>query len=492
MKILRNPKIWLFLILFLAALIRFYRLPEYLQFLGDEGRDVLVVKRMIVDHKFTLLGPTASVGGFYTGPIYYYLMLPFLLLWQLNPVGPAVMAVIFGLATIVLVYFMSREFFGERAGLIAAFFIAISPKMIEISRFSWNPNPVPFFSLLTVFSLYLGAVKKQLKFTFLAGLGVGVLVQLHYINLVFIPIYGLSLLLIFPPREWLKQIFVSVIGFLAGNSLFLIFEARHGFPNTKSVIEFLTRGGKTVSPRSNNFIWLFNDMTRRLYETVLGFRGEILNWIYYGSVGVFIVKAIQSIKSYNRHKIVILAVWLLIGVLGVGSYRGTLYDHYFNYLFPLPFIFLGITGSWLLARKILWPVFLVLIIIISYFGIQKWYLWTKPNNLVDQTKNVDKIVLEMAGNEPYNFALITPGNSDHAYRYFLEVGGRASVTIENPQIDPDRKTVTNQLIVVCEGSCHPLGSPLWEVAGFGRGEIVSQQQAPVGITVYKLVHYEGK
>ena len=75
------------IILFVGAFLRLYNISGYMTFLGDEGRDVLIVKRMIVDHKFTLLGPTASVGGFFLGPIYYYFMLPFLWLWRLDPTG---------------------------------------------------------------------------------------------------------------------------------------------------------------------------------------------------------------------------------------------------------------------------------------------------------------------------------------------------------------------------------------------------------------------
>lgn len=485
-------KTWvcLILILLVAAALRFYKLPEYLQFLGDEGRDVLVVKHMIVDHKFTLLGPTASVGGFYTGPIYYYFMLPFLLLWGLDPVGPAVMAALFGLATIVLIFLSCKEFFDEKAGLVAALLVAVSPKMIDISRFSWNPNPVPFFSLLTIFALYLAAVRKKIAYTLIAGLSLGILIQLHYIDLVMVPIIGLCMLFLFPVKGWFKQSLLLAAGFLFGNSLFLIFEIRHGFPNTKSVWEFLTRNGNTVSPRSFNFIWLFNDMTRRLYETVLGFRGYLLNTIYYGSILIFFIWSVSKIKK-EKTKVIPLIIWLLIGVLGVGSYRGTLFDHYFNYLFPLPFIFIGLLSSWFLSKKILWPAAILLIGAIIYLEVPLWYFWTPPNNLISQTKNVDKIVLAIAGNDPFNFALITPGNSDHAYRYFLELAGRYPQTIENPQNDPQRKTVTNQLIVVCEGPCAPLGNSLWEVAGFGRGEITSVVDGPAGIKVYKLVHYTG-
>ena len=55
----------IFLILVIAAFMRLYRINDYMTFLGDEGRDALVVKKIIVDHKPTLLGPTASVGGFF-------------------------------------------------------------------------------------------------------------------------------------------------------------------------------------------------------------------------------------------------------------------------------------------------------------------------------------------------------------------------------------------------------------------------------------------
>src|SRR3989344_1677571 len=105
----------LFFILGVAAYLRIWHISDYMTFLGDEGRDMLVVKRMIVDGKWTLLGPTASVGGFFMGPIYYYFMLPFLWLWRLDPTGPAVMVALFGIATVYLVFRAGRDFFGTIA-----------------------------------------------------------------------------------------------------------------------------------------------------------------------------------------------------------------------------------------------------------------------------------------------------------------------------------------------------------------------------------------
>jgi len=118
----------------------------------------------------TLLGPTSSVGGFFLGPIYYYFMAPFLWLFNYNPVGPAVMVALFGIATVWLIYIVGKDFFNAKVGLMAALIYAISPLVIVYSRSSWNPNPMPFFSLLILYSLYKALKRSSLKLFFAVGI----------------------------------------------------------------------------------------------------------------------------------------------------------------------------------------------------------------------------------------------------------------------------------------------------------------------------------
>src|SRR3990167_2057673 len=123
-KFLRKYYLNLIFILFVimpAAYMRLYRISEYLTFLGDEGRDVLVVKRMLLDGKFTLLGPITSVGSIYMGPIYYYLMAPFLYLWNFDPTGPAVMVALLSVTTVYIIYRIGTDYFHPQVGLVAAF-----------------------------------------------------------------------------------------------------------------------------------------------------------------------------------------------------------------------------------------------------------------------------------------------------------------------------------------------------------------------------------
>src|SRR5581483_11688487 len=232
----QKSNLFLLLILVFAAFLRLYKIADYMTFLGDEGRDVLIVKHLL-EGDLVGLGPTASVGGFFTGPIYYYFMAPFLWLFKLNPVGPAVMIALFGIATVFLVYYVGKQFFGQKAGFIAALLYSISPLVISYSRSSWNPNPMPFFTLLSVFVLAKAVEKKSLKLFLLTGILLGIMLQLHYIETFFAIIVAVFLLLTgFKNIASLVKRYLTVFaGFLIGFSPFLLFEATHGFQNFRAI-----------------------------------------------------------------------------------------------------------------------------------------------------------------------------------------------------------------------------------------------------------------
>ncbi|MDQ3239355.1 MAG: hypothetical protein M3P33_02415, partial [bacterium] len=104
---------------------------------------------------------------------------------------------------------------------------------------------------------------------------------------------------------------------------------------------------------------------------------------------------------------------------------------------------------------------------------------------VYRAEQVAKSVIQNKAEGKYNFALITPGNSDHAFRYFLEIYKHKPTPLETE--------VTTQLIVFCEqakidgNDCAPEGNPLWEVAGFGQAEITKQWES-IGLPMFKLEH----
>ena len=474
-------------VLVLAAFLRLYHLREFTIFLGDEGRDALVVKHMIVDHKFTLLGPTASVGGFYLGPSYYYFMIPFLYIFRLDPVGPAVMVALFGIATVALLYWTMRSWVGPNAALVSAFLYASAPGVVSASRSSWNPNIMPFFSLLSIAALVNALKTKKPIWYLISGIAFGIAIQSHYLGLIIGPILVVSTVLGEPVKRLFKAAVLELLGFATGASLFLAFEIRHAFPNTRSIIEFVSRGGNTTGPRSLNPLWLFFEMLRRTYEAVLSPFDLIVKLTLVISLvtTLFSMYRIKTKSGKFPSSMLVVLVWLIVGVFGIGVYKGQLYPHYFGFLFPLPFVLIGITYKELNKQKKMRLLIISLAIVLMAFNLTQQKVWGTGSNLIDQTANVSRRIGELAEGKPFNFALLSTGNSDHAYRYFLEIMGRAPKGLE--------EEVTQQLIVICENPdavCQPLGNPLWEVAGFGRAEIVSETTVDPGIRILKLIHHQ--
>lgn len=487
-KILRPQFLILLSILILGAFLRLYKIADYMTFLGDEGRDVLVVKRMIVDHKFTLLGPTASVGGFFLGPIYYYFMIPFLWLWRLDPVGPAVMVAFFGVATIFLVYKVGRDFFEERTGLFASLLYALSPLVIAHSRSSWNPNLMPFFSLLIIYLIWQVAVYEKWRFLFWVGFFLGIAFQLHYLATFLVFIVFLYLAFFGRNLQKWKEYLLGVGGFLVGWSPFLLFELRHNFPNFKTLWRFIFSSPETGFVTSR-FWPIISDVLFRLFSRLMTH-----NNLFLAQIMLFLVLGVFFFQFFSRRKLApfsLLSLWFIVGVSLFGFYQKPIYDYYLGFLFPLPFLLTGQVFSFLSQKsmgKILVAVLMAFLIFINWQGRPMRFI---PNRQLKQTKDISRFILEKTEGKPFNFALITGQNSDHAYRYFFEIWGNKPLTIENPQIDPERKSVTDQLLIVCEISdCQPLGYSLWEVAGFGQAEIAGEWQVSV-VKVFKLGHYKG-
>jgi 4-amino-4-deoxy-L-arabinose transferase-like glycosyltransferase len=492
--------ILLVIILLVGAFLRLYRISDYMTFLGDEGRDALVVKQMIVDGKFTLLGPTASVGGFFLGPIYYYMMAPFLWLWRLDPTGPAVMVGLFGIATLYLVWRVGKEWFNERVGLVAAALYAVSPVVIAYSRSSWNPNVVPFFSLLLMYLLHKAAHEKRWKLLFWAGVICGIGLQLHYLFAFLIAFTVVWVLLFGRSVDNLRAYGLGILGFILGYAPFLAFELRHGFPNTITIFRFLTEG-KEVAVASSSVSGFLADVPFRLFGRLV-FRlpqpevwqdlpaGIQLAWLW----GIRIAIAGSLAVLYLRRKLTstLLFLWLLVVLVLFALYRKAIYDYYFGVIFALPFLMFALFMDTIAKRRLgtfLASIAVAGVLILNLAGHPFQF---EPNRQYANARAIAEAAFEKTEGVPYNFALITTGNSDHVYRYFFEVWGRPPVTIEPPQVDPDRKTVTDQLIVICEQvPCFPVGHPLWEVAGFGQAEVAGEWEVPF-VKIYRLIHYNTK
>src|SRR3989344_800487 len=98
--------------------------------------------------QWPLLGPRASFGGFNFGAIYYYLIAPFVWLFNFNPIGAVAASVFFSILSILMLYRLVRLWFNDRnLALLAAGLQALSLFDVQNAYYISNPNLLPFFLL---------------------------------------------------------------------------------------------------------------------------------------------------------------------------------------------------------------------------------------------------------------------------------------------------------------------------------------------------------
>ena len=488
--LLKTKEFWLiFSITFLAAFLRFYRLRELMVFLGDEGRDALLVKRLIVDHDPILVGPTTSVGKIHLPPLYYYFMAPWLILSGLDPIGPAIGVALLGTLTVPLLYFFSKNLLGKRAAFFTTVLYSVSHVAISNTRFSWNPNPMPLVSLFLIYCIY----KIWQKQSFKAAVGVffflGLCLQLHYMVLILTPFIVFFMSLAFwkartNPAK-LKNLFLAnLLGFLVLLVLLsplLIFDLKHNLINFYGLKEFFVKGHHTNA----NILKIIKDIQGRSYQVIGNILGLPANLWRNAITWVIIIAFFGSVYFAKKRKkqLLFLACLLITTIVGLALYEGDVYPHYIGFVFPLPFIIVGYGLSLLWQKRLGKIVSLVVLIGLSVINIYKSPIFFKKGWNVDDVKSLARQIAQKCPKRGYNVVLVDATKDYRAmnYRYFLEILGCPPLSTENyPEaeilyvISPDKI-----------GDFEALN--MWEIKSLGELEVLEEKKAEGEPWVYKLI-----
>lgn len=313
MKLIKKHKILIvvFGVFLLALFLRVYRLPEFIAYHQDQVRDLQYVKEHVETGKFIYLGPKASVGNFFLAPLWYYLM-QITYFFSHSPVAPALMVAVLNSAAVVLLYFFTATFFNSGAAVIASLLYAVSPFSIEYSRFAWNPNPIPFFTIIAIYSLYIYIYKNRKSFIYIAVMASNFAFQLHYQGFLLV-----AAVFIFPlmKKDW-KRLVLSGILFIGLLMPFIIYEVSNGYPNMSQIAYFL---GKTTEGRSlgvANSLKVFTQDYPEFISRVLFFGNKTLGVIfslvtYLMVLKSFLLKKLSVKKNPQDNLLFIFSILLL-------------------------------------------------------------------------------------------------------------------------------------------------------------------------------------
>jgi len=488
----------LVLILALGLFFRIYRIGEYMTFLGDEGRDVLIVKRLLKDGNLVFVGPGTSVGNMYLGPFYYYFMAPFLFIFNYNPVGPAVGIALLGTLTIFLVWYVALKWFGSWAAFVSALLYAVSPVVIVYSRHSWNPNIMPFFSLLVIYFLWRFWRDNNFKCLYPMAISLAICLQSHYLSLILLPFVLFFLVLSFIKAAKENKLKALVISFSISLLLFsalmsplFLFDAKHNWRNLGAMKDLFFQKGGSISfsflTPWVKFWSVWEKLITRLLAAKDLFLGKFLACFIFLLVLGKLTFDSKKKKISTSSNFLFLIGWIFSSVFFLTFYKEEIYDHYFGFLFPAPFLLVGSLVQDSHRRFSFW-LLLILSLALVAFNLFNSPLKDRPNNQLQRSIDVARKIVEESNGDRFNLAVIAEKNYEGAYQYFLELWQAPLVLIDPQKAD---QTITNQLFVVCEyedrNKCQPTSNPKAEVANFGWSK-VDQVWKVDGVLLYRLVH----
>lgn len=420
------------IVIVISSFTHFYQLDKTYIFQNDEGRDALIAFKMIDSGRPVLLGPETSVGNMYLGPFYYYLMVPSLILSQLDPVGPAVMVAILGIFTTYLVYLLGKKSFNFSIGIIAALFYALSPIMVHHSRSSWNPNVIPFFVTLI---LLLPNFKKPI-WQVCFGLLVGIIFQLHYVALILPGFIFLATSFDYLKNLHVKSFFsfclMALVGFLISSSPFWLFEYRHNFVNSTAFITYLSNktATSTIYP---SFFARFSSNLRLLIDGVLyssSLTPKISPLMTLAGIVLFLASLIFSATRYTG--------LIFFSIFALSFLKENINVHYLAFLFPLVSVWFGSlfkSGKLLFISGVLLTIYFVF-----HFTPSHLYAFSQTENAqVRRSQETALYILQQANGRPYN-VVGAQGTFTSTISYFL-------ATSDNPP----RNDLQPLLFDICTG-----------------------------------------
>jgi len=235
-----SRSVWiLLLIVAVGVFLRTYQFHDWLHFGKDQARDAIITQSVARgESAWPLLGAAMGNTSFKIGPAYYYFQIISAKIFGQDPSVLAYPDLIFSILSIPLIYLFLSRYFIKNLALVLSGLYAISYFSIEYARFAWNPNPIPFFTILFLLSLYeffIAEEKTKWGWIIAVGVALGVGVQLHAIIMVLLPavlFFAFLFLMIKNRKVWNKVAVIFLIAVVL-NLPQIINEINTGFDNSK-------------------------------------------------------------------------------------------------------------------------------------------------------------------------------------------------------------------------------------------------------------------
>lgn len=474
-------------LLVITAVVRFTPLVTgNFPFLFDHGRDMLDVRKIVVDHKPTLIGPFTGIQGVFQGPYHYYLLAIAFVIGNGHPGSGTAFMAILGVIGVLLCYILGKKMIDRSFGLIAALFFAIAPASIAFSQHFWNPHWIPFLMVLFYFALYK-SIHANKKYSVLAWFLIGLMAQVEVADgLWMMPVLLVSYLL-FDRKLFLNKWFY--MGIVVYGILFLpqvFFDLRHQFLMTQSIIALFEGKNQSLGVIIPFSIRVPLRLDELLQATVFALsKNPLLAYIFLFSGLLYMVFAIVK-KQWKKLHILILfliapVLYYIIFVIfprpAWGWYWiGLQVSYYFFIAYALSqmsqlhkFLKIGV-----ICLLIIWAV-------TTLYSYHTFPVYDDPGTGIFKNEmKVINYIYHDANGKPFGVFVYTPPIYDYAYQYLFWWAG---TRIYNYVPDKSKNGVF--YLIIEPDQQRPLAPKGWKETVIKTGKVEWDKVFTGNITVEK-------
>ena len=245
-----------------------------------------------------------------------------------------IVSILFSIGTLTSIFFLTKFYFGKKAGFLAAFFFAVIPYSVFYSR-SILPEPIMlFFSTFSLMAFKLYTMNKKYRYYFLSLVSLALAFLLKPFVVFLLPVY---LQMATEKKGWkaLLDYKLFIFGVLSAIPFLLWRKWIENFPEGIPASDWLFNGNG-IRFRPAWFRWLGYE---RITKLILGFTGVVF-------------LPISFFNSLKKKSFFIPSWWLGIGLYFSVIATGNVQHDYYQ-VFITPIISITLTHGTLVLDKYL-------------------------------------------------------------------------------------------------------------------------------------------
>lgn len=433
---MKKTYIALAIILAVAALLRVPLVAQgFFAFTYDQGRDLLAVGQIVETHKIPLIGPTTGLQGIFYGPWWYYFLVPLFLIANGNPTGIALAFSTIGIINVFLSFLLIKKITGSGlAALGVAATASMSSVFLTSSSQIWSPSLVLPLMLLYIYSLLKIFEGHTKIWFFLLGLSSALVMESGAAFGIVLIISTVVTFTFFAKDFFRKNIIFFFLGLMLIFLPRIIFEFRHNFLISKSVIDWLSH--PRVYQEELNILQRFF-IRVDLFDWNLAQTFTRSNKVFsiVPILAVILSLKLSKFKLLKNKLFKFLSILTVIILLGFTIYPDALWDYYLAGLPQIALTIFAISIASLLTRAKKLAISILALTIILGFNTQLLspflITWLGDGAIYRNQKMVmDYIASQKPQN--YSFYAYTPAIFDYPFDYLVDWYARRGL-LEKPK-----------------------------------------------------------